>query len=87
MPNEPLSSKIMCPYFLRENGDNTCLFCSKIFDGQQTTRLKFLNKKKRLEHVKNFCSTKAYQGCPIAIACQEYYEINTPDENLKSEDK
>ena len=78
MPNTfSLDAKIICPYFKRQSEkDNRIIQCCPIFDNQSTTSLNFNSIVDKNNHIRNFCMTGLYRGCPIAIAAKEFLEIN-----------
>lgn len=77
MPNINSNALIKCPYFLRQNEkEKRALYCCPIFDGQISTKLTFQSINDKNEHLRNFCATGFYLGCPIAIAAKEKLELN-----------
>lgn len=77
MPNIASDAWIKCPYFLKQKEqEKNSLYCCPIFEHQNSTKLIFKTAKDKNEHLKNFCATGFYRGCPIAIAVRERLEIN-----------
>lgn len=76
MPNTySLDAKIICPYFKRQK-DKRLIQCCPVFENQSTTTLNFNTMEDKNNHIRNFCMTGFYQGCPIAIAAKELLELN-----------
>lgn len=72
-----LDAKIICPYFKRQKEkDKKAIQCCPIFDNQKTTTLNFNTIEDKNNHIRNFCMTGFYLGCPIAIAAREHLELN-----------
>ncbi len=68
---------IKCPYFLKQREkEKNALYCCPIFENQKSTKIIFNTSEDKDEHIKNFCATGFYLGCPIAIAAQEKLELD-----------
>ncbi len=72
-----LDAKIICPYFKRQKEkDKKSIQCCPVFNNQKTTTLSFNSISDKNDHIKNFCMSGFYLGCPIAIAAKENLELN-----------
>ncbi len=77
MPNIASDAKIICPYFIKQKEkERSSIYCCPIFEKQATTKLTFNSAADKNAHIKNFCMTGCYFGCPIAIAARERLELN-----------
>lgn len=63
------NAKILCPYFKMQY--KCSVQCAGIFDNQKTTTLNFNNEAHKTSHIYSFCSSKCWEGCPLALLIEE----------------
>ena len=66
------NAKIICPYFKMQY--RTSIRCCGFLEGQKSTNLVFATSELKTKHIYNFCASRCYFGCPIALSCSEEEE-------------
>lgn len=63
------NAKIICPYFKMQY--RISIQCTGFLEGQKLTNLVFETSELKTKHIYNFCASRCFAGCPVALACSE----------------